>query len=455
MKEAIRRISLTLLLAMFASLIVACGGATDGQVAPGGQPGTGADATPALGPETMGACPATAQGQQITMWSPLTGPDGQFMTQLVNQFNQANDWGIQVTHLAQPEYLQRLNTAAAGQGLPDMTVIRADDIAEMAARNVLQPMGDEAVNAAGGADLAGDFPEQVWNIGEYNDQRYAVPLDVHPLVLYYNRDMFEQAGVAVPTDQPMTREEFEQTVQALNQNGVAGIAIGTGFQAGTLFWTLLRQFGGDVVTEDGSEAVYNSEAGVQALSYLRDLKAQTTPQISGGGDPEVTAFQQGRAAMVIHGPWHISNLERLPFTGFAPVPQIGDQFAVWGGSHQLALTTQDPARQAAAGCWIGWLSQNSLEWARAGQVPIRQSVRAGGDLQNVAPPVAAFAAEAEDVILPPSIPGIGPAVWGEGFGQAVDAVLLGEQADVQAALDAAAARSNQIIQQNQQRYGGQ
>ncbi|GAB4208566.1 MAG: hypothetical protein OHK0022_38300 [Roseiflexaceae bacterium] len=459
-----RRVSRALVFGLLVGMLAACGGnsgtggnnGTGGSgAAPGGGQGTGATAvsgggtggTGGTGGSGSAACPPTAQGQQITMWSPLTGPDGAVMTTLANEFSQQS--GVKVNHLPQPDYLQKLNAAAAAGNLPDMTVIRADDIAEMVARNVLKPIAGDALTAAGGTEISSDFPEQVWGVGEIGGQRYTVPLDVHPLVLYYNKDLFAQAGITNP---PKTRAEFEQAIAATNKDGVAGIALGNAFQGGTLFWTLLRQFGGRVVSEDGTQATYNSEAGVQALTYLRDLKQQYSPQINGAGDPEVKLFQQGKAAMVIHGPWHIANMERLPFVGFAPVPQIGDQYAVWGGSHQLALTTDDPARQAASGCWIGWLSQNSARWAAAGQVPVRSSVREGPELAQVAAPVAAFASEAEAVIMPPSVPGVVPAVWGEGFGKAVDAVLLGQQTDVKQALDEAATRSNQIIQQNQQRY---
>lgn len=449
-----RRIVAGLLASLLLGLLAACGGSqggtnqggalatanTPGGTAGGSQPGGSGAA----------ACPPAAQGQQISMWSPLTGPDGKFMSDLAAEFSQAS--GVKVTHLPQPDYLQKLNAAAAAGKLPDLTVIRADDIAEMAARNVLKPLAGAALSAAGGDTLQAEFPAQVWEVGAYKGQRYSVPLDVHPVVLYYNKDMFQKAGVSMPTDKPMSRAEFEQAVAKLNTGGVMGVALGNGFQGGILFWTLLRQFGGSVVNENGSQATYNSAAGVQALSYLRDMKQKYSPQVNGAGDPEVKLFQQGKAAMVMHGPWHISDMEKLRFVGFAPMPQIGEQYAVWGGSHQLALTTDDPARQAAAGCWIGWLSQHSAEWARAGQVPVRRSVRQGSQLQSVSASVAAFAPEVDAVIMPRAVPGMVPAVWGEGFGKAVDAVLLGQEPDVQKALNDAVARSDQILQQNQQRY---
>src|SRR5690606_2712842 len=120
------------------------------------------------------------------------------------------------------------------------------------------------------------FPEAVWAAGEYKGQRIAIPLDVHPIVLYYNKDMFAKAGITMPTDRPMTREEFEQAVDALNKDGIAGIALGTAYQSGAFFQLLIRQFGGDITNAEGTEATYNSEQGVQALTYIRDLKAKTT-----------------------------------------------------------------------------------------------------------------------------------------------------------------------------------
>jgi multiple sugar transport system substrate-binding protein len=386
------------------------------------------------------------------MWSPLTGPDGDEMTALANQFSQENGQGIKVTHTAQPDYLQKLNTAAAGNSLPDMTVIRAGDIGEMALRNVLKPMSSDALAAAGGDTLNSQFPEAVWGAGQVKDQRFAIPLDVHPLVLYYNKDMFQKAGITMPTDRPMTKAEFEQAVDALNKDGIAGVSLGTAFQTGAFFQMLIRQFGGDLTNAAGTEVTYNSDQGVQAVTYMRDLKQKTTPQVNGAGDPEVKLFQQQKAAMVFHGPWHISDMVKLPFVGFAQMPQIGDTYSVWGNSHQLALTTEDAAKQAAAGCWIGWLSQNSVQWAKAGQVPARQSAREGGQLASVAAPVAGFAPEVESVKLLPPVPGLENALWGQGFEPAINAVLLGEQQDIKAALDEAAAKSNQIMQDNAAKY---
>lgn len=397
------------------------------------------------------ACPAAAEGQSIEMWSPLTGPDGQTMTELAERFTGENELGIAVEHVAQPEYVQKLNAAAAAGDLPAMTVARVINVGELAARHVLQPFTGETL-AILGDDFGADFPENVWVRGEYQGERYSIPLDIHTLVMYYNRDMFEAAGVEEPGTEPLSREAFEAVLADLDASGVQPIAIGTAFQGATLFQTFIAQFGGALANEEGTEVTYASDAGVQALEYVDELKQQYSPDISGANDPEVAFFKQGQAAIVIHGPWHIADLSQLDFVGFAPVPQVGDDYAVWAGSHQLGLTTEDPAEQAAAACWIKWLSDHSVEWAAAGQVPARNTARESAELSDVAAPIARVASVVDRAIILPQVPELEGALWNQ-FGPVVDGVLMGEIDDVGAALEQAAGQSQQIVDENIERYG--
>jgi len=171
MKATVRRLCWAILLLMSMSLAAACGG-TGGGSSGGAASGATASAPGAGGGGTASQCSDAGKGQSITMWSPLTGPDGDEMTGLANKFSQENSLGIKVTHTAQPNYLEKLNTAAAGKSLPEMTVIRAGDIGEMVARNVLKPISDAALTEAGGADmLKGQFTEAVWNAGQVKDKR--------------------------------------------------------------------------------------------------------------------------------------------------------------------------------------------------------------------------------------------------------------------------------------------
>ena len=454
------------LMLLFSLVLSACGGAatqapaatepaatdpvatepSEATEAPAEEPG--ATEAPAGG---TAECPAGVEGTAIEMWSPFTGPDGDEMTALAERFSSENTCGITVTHVAQPEYVQKLEAGAAAGSLPAMTAVHIVRVAQLAARNVLKPIGPEAM-AVLGEDLAGDFPADLWGPGEYKGERYAIPLDVHPLIMFYNKELFAAAGIEEPGTEPWTREEFEDALAKLEESGVTPLSLGTAFQGAALFQGLIRQYGGSLTDETGTTATYNSEAGVQALERIKELRDKYTPEVSGTGDPEVNVFKQGDVGMVFHGPWWISDLSKLDFVGFAPLPTIGEQPATWGGSHQLALTTDDPTAQAAAAVWIKWLSDNSAEWAAAGQVPARQSVRDDPNLASVAAPISQVVESANMVVFPAQAAGLESALWDQ-FGPVVDAYLAGDVTDAQAALDEAAARSQQVMEENLSLFG--
>jgi multiple sugar transport system substrate-binding protein len=456
-------------LLLIASLVLAaCGpGAANGTPTPG-LPGTGDQAAPPDGQEpspdeiaeNLDPEPAAVEGPitglpadcgtvQLNYWNPFTGPDGPYMGQMVDEFNAAHD-NIDVTMNSQGDYYTQLTTAAASGTLPDVAIIHADQVATQAFRNVLRPIDNlvEQMTITGG-----DFPEGVWGAGEVAGSRYAIPLDIHPMTMFYNADLFQQYNVQ---GEPMTSEQFEQAAASMTDDENFGFMITTGFPVAQIFQMLLHQFGGTEFSEDGTQATWNSEAGVQALTWMRDAQRNYSDQ-NLEVDAELNAFKAGYVGMVWNGIWQITNVtgDAVAFNGVATsVPQIGPQMAVWAGSHQLTLPTQqgpaDTCRDTAAGIFIQYLLDNSITWSRAGQIPASNTVRQGGEFQNLSPQNA-IGASVEHAFFPPSVPGITDA-FGP-MGEAVSSVMSGEATDIQAALDAAAQRANEILEENRRSYG--
>jgi multiple sugar transport system substrate-binding protein len=173
-------------------------------------------------------------------------------------------------------------------------------------------------------------------------------------------------------------------------------------------------------------------------------------------DAEINGFKAGNAAMMITGIWQITNVtgEGVSFAGRGTVvPQIGPEQAVWADSHQLALPVQanpDPCKDAAAGIFIKYVLDNSVAWARAGQIPANNTVRNSAEFQAIEPQ-ATIAPSVEYAFFSPAVPGITDAIGP--LGEAVTRVMAGTQTDIQAALDEAVARSNQILEENRRNYG--
>jgi multiple sugar transport system substrate-binding protein len=146
--------------------------------------------------------------------------------------------------------------------------------------------------------------------------------------------------------------------------------------------------------------------------------------------------------------------EGVEFNGQATaVPQIGPNAATWGGSHQFTLPVHsevDACKDAAAVIFIKYMSNNSITWAKAGQIPARNSVRESAEFGDVQPQ-ASIAPSIEGVFFPPSVPGITDAY--APLDEAVSAVMAGTETDIQAALDNAKERADQILADNRDTYG--
>lgn len=394
------------------------------------------------------AVPSECGTVQLQYWNPFTGPDGPFMGQMVDAFN-AEHPEIQVTMTSQGEYYTQLTTAAAADTLPDVAIVHADQVATQAFRNVLRPI-DELVASA---QIDGsDFPEAVWAAGEVAGQRYAIPLDIHPMTMFYNADLLEAAGITTP---PTNGEEFAAAATAMTSGDNKGFDITGGFPVQQIFQQLLHQFGGSEFNADGTEATWNSEAGVQAMQWMLDAQQNwSEPNLE--VDAELNAFKAGTVGMIWNGIWQTTNVtgEGVEFRGMATaVPQIGPNPATWAGSHQFTLPTHgtiDPCKDAAAGIFIKYMLDNSVTWARAGQIPASQSVRASEAFMAVEPQ-ASIAPSIENAIFPPSVPGITDA-FGP-LGEAVGSLMNGTATDIQATLDDSVSRANEILTQNRDTYG--
>jgi multiple sugar transport system substrate-binding protein len=411
---------------------------------------SGATQTPAQQPVDTQAPTAEAPCGTVHLeyWHPYTGPDGPFMAKMVEDFN-ATHPDIQVTGTAQSDYYTQLGTAQAADILPDVAIIHAELVATQVFRNILRPIDDLITEM----DVqSSDFPEAVWNEGDVAGHRYSIPLDIHPMTVFYHADLLKAAGLE---SAPTTAEEFEKIAGAAFGEGAKGYMITGGFPVQQIFQQLLHQFGGSEFNADVTKATWNSEAGIKALQWMVDAQAKwSEPNLE--VDAEVNAFKTGQVALIWNGIWQIANLtgDAVEFDGKATgVPQIGTQMAVWAGSSQLTLPvhkTVDPCKDKAAAVFMKYLLDNSVIWSKAGQIPASKTVRSSAEFKLIEPQ-ASIAPSVEYAFFIPSVPGIGDALGP--LGEAVGAVMNGIETDIKKALDSSVERANQILEENKNTYG--
>ncbi|CAA9459319.1 MAG: ABC transporter, substrate-binding protein (cluster 1, maltose/g3p/polyamine/iron) [uncultured Rubrobacteraceae bacterium] len=419
--------------------LAGCGGGSQNNPAVQGQGGSGGGGTEYTGPTV-----------ELAFWNGFTGGDGPFMRELVDQFSSEHE-NIQVSMSTQEwaDYYESVPAAVRGGEGPDVGIMHSDQLGTNAARGVILPL-DTVAESLGLEES--DFAPEVWNAGIYNGQRFGIPLDMHPLALYYNKSLLEDAGLD-PNSPPTNRDDYEAALEELKSSGIQGSWVSPFPFTGTLqFESLLWQFGGDLYDEETSKATFNSDAGVEALTWMVDLVQNDYSPRDVAQDAEFIAFQNGENAFHWNGIWQINAFKEVSDLdwGVAPLPRIGSEDAVWSGSHNFVIMqTSDQNRIDASQVFINWISQQSIEWARAGQIPARASVRESqefADLQEQ----STIAEQVPYVRFVPAVPGIGD-VQPESFDQAVnEAVLL--QKEPKTALDEAAQRADQILEENREKY---
>jgi multiple sugar transport system substrate-binding protein len=394
-------------------------------------------------------------GPKVTLefWNGFTGGDGPFIRKMVEQFSSENkNVQVKMNIIEWASYYQKVPTAvSSGQG-PDVGIMHCDQLGTNAARRVVIPLDDVAKTL----DLKeSDFYPTVWQAGIYDGKRYGIPLDLHPLALYYNKDLLAKAGMNKP---PQTKDEYMEVCKELKAKGIQAAWVSPFFFTGSLqFMSLLWQYGGDLYNSDTTKATFNSDAGVEALSWMVSLVKDGYSPKNVAQDAEYTAFQNGKNALHWNGIWNIAlfkTLEDLNW-GVAPLPKIGGQGGAWSNTHQFVMMTQqdpDPNKQAASKYFINWMSEHSLEWAKSAKIPARKSVRDSEEFKKALPQEYELTKELPYIHFPPTVPGIFD-VETASYDLAVQNAVLLEQ-DPKPALDEAASKANDLLQENREKYQG-
>jgi multiple sugar transport system substrate-binding protein len=405
------------------------------------------------GPAASGAGDFTGEydGPDVTLsyWNGFTGGDGPFMQDLVDQFMEEHDnITIESNTIQWADFYQRVPAAVqAGQG-PDVGVMHLDQLATHAARNIIVPLDDLADGIGLSED---DFTPEIWQAGIYNDKRYGIPLDVHSLAMYYNTEHFEQAGITEP---PTDEASFMDALDKLKAAGFeTPFWMPSLWPSHLMFLTLSWQNGEPPYGEDGTEATYDSEAGVAALEWQRSIVDQGYSPPNVAIDSQYVAFKNGETSITWDGIWQINDLEsnNVPY-GIAPVPTIGDEDAVWANSHHFFMSRQaaeDENKAQAGQVFIAWMSEHSADWAGSGMIPARLSVREGGALDGM--PQEVIAEQIDSMRFLPPVPGLG-GVQAEALEPAVAEGVLGETEPADA-LGTAASQANELMQRNRESFG--
>ena len=332
-----------------------------------------------------------AQPLQLAFWGGWTGPDGNVMRQLVTEYNGSHpDVHVTLTTMQWTSLFTKFLVASRGGQSPNILAMHGPDVPEFTSYGLLTPIGNIIKEAN---FTSSQFAPAAWNGTFYEGKQYAFPLDLHMNAIYYNKKLFEKAGITPPTGW-ITGKEFLNMAVKLTNDKVGKHPGETGFDSnnivqygialyslnwhGFLEWyELLRQQGYNFLNPSMNKVNYSLEAGQKAWSWLQDMffKYHVAPI---GENSPLQDFLIGKTAMLEDGPWEMPAMmdQKDLEWGTFPVPQVFKYKAVWGSGHVLTIPIhQDKEHMKAAENFVIWLIKHSDKWALSGNIPAYNSAR--------------------------------------------------------------------------------
>ena len=329
---------------------------------------------------------SSAAAQNLSVWDQwYRGAENEVIEQLNQEFAAAHE-GVTIDRTARP--LDDLKTTlrlsvASGEG-PDVANVNqgAPDMGEMVEAGLLVPLDDYA-SQYGWLDrfseglLARNRWSEEGNFGE--GALYGVAPQAEIIGVYYNKELFEQAGVEVP----QTFEEFEAALAQLKEAGITPIVYGglEGWPGIHLYGAIQhlyadREYLDDLVFGRGGSFV--TEGSLEAAQTLVDWAENDyfTPGFAGiGYDDSWALFQQGQGAMLITGSWLTGEFVDNPSIGFFAMPPLEAEAdsvpLIVGGSGIPLAVTSNAEDQDLAAEYLDWMvSPRASElWVNAGFLP--------------------------------------------------------------------------------------
>lgn len=253
--------------------------------------------------------PAGSDGPVTITYTNFISNDGNEdnLATIVDAFEDANpDITVDVTTLPYADYGTALQTDLAAGTVSDVFDIEYANYASYQANGVLAPLTVSNPDA---------YRQSLLEAYSTDGTSYALPSSFSDVVLYYNADLFDAAGVEYPTNDWTWADEKAAAEKLTDQSaGVWGDHQPVSFYE---YYKALAQNGGQFLNDDKTKVAFNTPAGVEAAKWLVEKSGTVMPTIEQGqGTPDfdTNLFKDGKLAMLHTGIWVFGAMADVPFT---------------------------------------------------------------------------------------------------------------------------------------------
>ncbi len=277
------------------------------------------------------------------------------LREIRDSFQEENpDIRVEIETIGFDDYFTQLQTRIAGGRAPDAFELNFENFAAYAGRGLLRDLTSH-LNATD-VDLEDLNPEAV-RAFSMEGRQYGLPASFSTVLLFYNKDLFDRAGVAYPTDQWTWDDAHTaaERIRALDEE-IYGLFQPVHFYE---FFKVVRQYNGALLSDDGSRFTVDRPENVRALetmvARIHDTNIMPSDrQMSGMGDWDL--FTSGRLGMLVTGIWAFPEFtQSADFAWDVVVEPEADARATHFFANGVSVHVDSPVAEAAAR-WVAYLA---------------------------------------------------------------------------------------------------
>ena len=296
--------------------------------------------------------PAEETGPVTITYTNFISNDGneENLQTIVDAFEDENpNITVEVTTLPYADYGTAIQTDLAAGTESDVFDIEYSNYAQYQANGVLAPIDVANPDA---------YKQSLLEAYATDGTQYALPSSFSDVVLYYNKDLFDAAGLDYPAN-GWTWADEKAAAEALTDKaaGVWGDHQPVSFYE---YYKALAQNGGQFLADDGKSVAFNTPEGIEAAHWLVDKSGTVMPTIEDGqGTPDfdTNLFKDGKLAMLHTGIWIFGAVADVPFGWDIAVEPGNTTQASAVFSNALGVSANSE-HAAAAGKWAEFLSSS-------------------------------------------------------------------------------------------------
>lgn len=348
MKKRTKKLTALAMAAVTAVSLAACGGSTSGE---GGGASSGGDAGGKL---------------TVAIWD-----NGQKagLDQIVADFTAATGIEAEVQVITWDQYWTLLEAGASGGDMPDVFWMHSNEVQKYMSNGILMDLTDRI--AASDKLEMDKFPEDIKQLYQYDGKVYAIPKDIDTIALWYNKTMFDEAGLEYPNEDWTWDDFYDAAVKLTKEDGSQyGTAMNPSNEQDG-YMNIIYTMGGYVLSEDKKSSGMDDPNTIKAMNFVDKMIKTVMPPATVMAETGTDVLPgSGQIAMLTQGSWMVPAFKENEYIAancdvavLPKDPETGKRVCLYNGLGWAANANTDNPE----GAW------KLLEWFGTKDMQLKQA----------------------------------------------------------------------------------